>query len=832
MFRNILAASLRNLVRDRLSAAISIGGLAVAFAAAILIGVFVRDDLFADRFIPGHADVYRLSVSLAPPGQAPLALATARSDLAAFLKLDFPQVRSVARLVPGRPTLRHGQVEAVENIYWADPDLLDVLPLPVLVGDPKTALARPDGVVLTRHLARKYFGRDDPVGETLEIEPPSFPSKPGDPLTEPARHQMRVTAVLQDLPANSHLDTEVFASGLAAFSPLTAFERLPKSFGPRAYTYLRLPPGASGSQLAKALPAFGLRHIDPRPLLGGKITLNLTALTAIHYLPPSQFDDMKAPGNRTATLAIAGVGVLIVVIAAINFVSLMSARAGRRAVEVGVRKVVGAHRWRLMVQFLGEALIYALLSLLAAAVLAELLSPLMSSIVGRPVRPDYAHDPALAPAMAGLVLIVGLLAGLYPALVLSSFRPATVLKGGPTLASGGAGLRQTLVTLQFAFLIALLVAAAVIYRQTAFALAKGLDNGADRVLLVSEHANCQMLRDRVRRLQGVERASCTSNIAVTGGSAPTDAITAAGRSAPLDMAPLDFGLMELEGEKPLAGRFLSEDHPQDGMLLSGSGADKQPPVVINATAARRLGFATPAAAVGQIIRWRRLNPARTGAGDDIFPSRASQIVGVVPDFSMQTIREPIHPMLYYVDPASTASGDLAVRVSGRDTAAVLSRIARQAPALGLRRPLVLRFYSQIAQVLYEDIIHQSLAVAVSAGVAVFIACLGLFGLAAFTAEQRTKEIGIRKAMGASSGDIVLLLLRSFTQPILWANLIAWPVAWWAMSLWLSGFAYRVPLSPWLFIAAGGAALAIAALTVTSHAIRVARAKPIGALRYE
>jgi putative ABC transport system permease protein len=464
--------------------------------------------------------------------------------------------------------------------------------------------------------------------------------------------------------------------------------------------------------------------------------------------------------------------------------------------------------------------------------LAELLSPWMGAIVGRPVRPDYLHDPALALAILGVALIVGLLAGVYPALVLSSFRPSLVLKGGPTPTTGGAGLRRVLVALQFAVLIALLTCAGVISRQTAFSLAKGMDKAGDHILLASGQADCLQLRDRVRRLEGVTSVACTSNIAVTGGDAPTNVIVPDGRTTPIEMAPVDFGLMELEGQKPLAGRLLSQAHPEDGLLLSGPGADKQPPVVINETAARRLGFVTPAAAVGQTIRWRRLNALRSGGGDDLFPSRPSQIVGVVPDFSLQTVREPIRPMLYYVDPGMNLSGWLAVRVSGHDTAATLERIQREGRALNWRRPLNLRFCSQIAQELYDDIIHQSLAVAASAGVAVFIACLGLFGLAANTAERRTKEIGIRKAMGASSRNIVLLLLGSFTRPVLWANLIAWPLSWWAMDRWLSGFAYRIPLTPWLFLAASAAALGIAALTVAAHTLRVARAKPIGALRYE
>jgi putative ABC transport system permease protein len=333
-------------------------------------------------------------------------------------------------------------------------------------------------------------------------------------------------------------------------------------------------------------------------------------------------------------------------------------------------------------------------------------------------------------------------------------------------------------------------------------------------------------------VQGVEAAACASNIAVTGGSAPTEAITAAGRSASLDMAPVDFGLFELHGLRPLAGRFLSQDRAADAVLLAGPDAQAQPPVVINAAAVRRLGFASAAAAVGQPLSWQRYNAAARGVGDNLFPRRASQIVGVVPDFSMQTVREPIRPMVYYVDPSVLENAYLAVRVSGRDTGATLSRIAREGRAPGARRPLVIRFYSQIAQALYADIVQQSAAVMAGAGVAVFIACLGLFGLAAFTAERRTKEIGIRKAMGASRADIVRLLLWQFTRPVLWANLIAWPLAWWAMDRWLHGFARHIALQPWLFLAASAAALVIAWAVVLAHTIKVASARPIGALRYE
>ena len=822
MLRNMMLASLGNLARNRLYAAINIGGLAIALAAAILIGLFVRSDLTFDRFIPGFAQVWRLSIDLIPPQGAPLPLAEARSDLAAFLMADFPQVQSIARIAPGQPMVRSAHAEAVEKVYSADPAIFEVLPLPAYAGDPKTALARPDSLVLTRRMARKYFGREDVVGQTLDLDIPVGPAG-----TQTQR--VIVTAVLQDLPDNTHLDSELFVSGLAPFSALAFADRAPKSFGPRAYTYVKLAPGASAAPLIAALPAFGRRHVDPRPLIGGQMTLDLTPLTAIHFLKP-QVSEMKPPGSRNATLAIASIGGLIVLMAAINFVSLMTARAGRRALEVGVRKAVGASRGHITLQFLGEAAGYGLIALILSIGLSELMSPLATAIVGRPIRPDYLHEPGLLLILGGFALALGLLAGIYPALVMASFRAALVLKGGPVSAGGGR-LRQGLAVLQFAILIALLISALVIWRQTAFALAKDMDEGADRRLLVTQTPDCGSLRDRVRRLPGVAQAACGS-LDISIGNAPTDVTGPTGRKVEIDMAFVDFGLLELHDLKPLAGRLLSESHPLDGVLLSGSGAEKQPSVVINAAAVRKLGFASPEAAVGQVIRWRRLNMQRIGSGDDIYPARPSQIVGVVPDFSMQSVRDPIGPILYFVDPAGTRFSPLAVKLSRRNVAATLDSISRQQQAMGAKRPFVLRFYSQVAQALYADIISQTAAVAASAALAVLIACLGLFGLAVFTAERRIKEIGVRKAMGAATHDIIGLLLKAFTRPVLLANLVAWPTAGWAMDRWLSGFAYHVALSPWYFLAGGGAAALIAILTVLGHCIHQARAKPVHALRYE
>jgi putative ABC transport system permease protein len=822
MLRNMMLASLGNLARNRLYAAINIGGLAIALAAAILIGLFVRDDLTFDRFIPGHADVYRLSINLGTPQGAPMPYAAARSDLAAFFKADHPQVRGVARLAPVQDMVRHGQVEAMEQVYWADPQVFDVLPLPASAGDARTALARPDGVVLTRRMARKYFGREDVVGQPLDLD-----LKMG-PVTR--THRMLVTAVLQDLPDNTHLNTEILASGLAPYSPLAFFDQIPKSFGPAAFTYVRLAPGASAAPLTADLPAFGRRHIDPRPLLGGKMTVTLTPLTAIHFLPPSDDGDMKPPGSRSATLAIAGIGGLIVLMAAINFVSLMTARAGRRAMEVGVRKAVGASRGHITLQFLGEAVGYSLAALVLAIGLSELLAPLATSLVGRAVRPDYPHEPGLLLILVGTALVLGLLAGIYPALVMASFRAASVLKGGPVQAGGG-GIRQGLAVVQFAILIGLVISALVIWRQTAFALGRGMDHGGDRRLLVSFGPDCLLLRERIKRLPGVEQATCGSLDEYVG-FAPTNVTASGGRTIEITMGPTDYGLMEMHGLKPLAGRFLSESHPLDGVPQSGASAGRQPNVLINASAVRVLGFASPASAVGKLIKWQRLNMHRKGVGDDLMKAEPSEVVGVVPDYSLHTVRGEIGPILYYIDPELNRFSNVTVTLTGENVASTLAAISKQGPAMGQKRPMVLRFYSQIAQELYADITRQAAAVAASAALAVLIACLGLFGLAVFTAERRIKEIGVRKAMGAATSDIVALLLKAFTRPVLIANLIAWPIAGWAMQRWLQGFAYHVGLSPWYFVAGGGAAALIAVLTVLGHCIGQARARPVQALRYE
>jgi putative ABC transport system permease protein len=823
MFGNYLAASLRNLARNRLYAGITIAGLAIAFASAMLIGLYLRHELTYDRFIPGHERVFLLNQKIKPENKPLVDMDDSSANLAADLKLDFPQIEYAARMAPaGFPaTVRRGDVSISErNFAWVDPDFFKILPMPTVAGDAGTALEAPDALVLTRSTARRYLGKDAPLGGQLLVD--------GSP--------MRVAAVIEDLPTNTHLVGDLFASGRAPASMLRKLDAAGYSANSNL-TYVRLKAGVSAAAMNAALRGFAERRIWPAHRLQNpneKIDLyelRLKPLTSIH-LQPADGGDPK-PGADVKVLAGIGViGVLIVVVAAINFVTLMTARAARRAVEVGVRKALGAERGDLIVQFMGEAFIYVAVALVLAVAIAELLLPAVNAALQRKIAFSYLTDPPLLIAMLGAALATALLAGLYPALVLSSFRPASVLKGGP-VASGGGGIvvRQVLVVAQFAVLITLVLSTVTIFRQTAFALRDATHTDKNGVLILFAAPCTDTLRDAVRAVPGVRAAACSSPMAVNLGNSQ-DMVEAAGRHVLLNYAPIDFGFFDVYGVRPVAGRVFQSDRPgDDGAKL----ANTSPTLVLNESAARMLGFKSPQAAVGHLVSWHFIRGlSMTNLAATIPPPQSSEVIGVVPDFTFGSVRQPINPSYYYVGPKDDVLGSVALNIKlnpGHTTQAV-SGIGRLWAKIGHGMPLQQYFADQFMLRLYIDNIIQGGFVAVCAVIAISIACLGLFALSAYTTERRTKEIGIRKAMGASSQDILRLLLWQFTQPVLWANVLALPAAWLAMNWWLKGFAYHVSVAPWTFAAAAVAGVLIAWGTVFVHALRVSRARPVGALRYE
>ncbi len=795
MLRNYIVVALRNLARNPLNSAFSLVGLAVGLCAATLAGVTLRNELTYEHFIPGYGRTY-LAVGVAvPTGHAPLYAPTSPSFVAALLKLNFPQIRAVTRIAPEEVRLRHDQTEAKETIYWADPNAFELLPLPVLAGDLGQALRRPDGIVLTRSIAEKYFGRDAPLGRRILLDDV---------------HPMTVTAVLDDLPGNgSTLESGIFASGLAEYSTLSKCDREAPGIAAKGgvmlcgRTYLQVAPQSDADALQKTIDSF-LPRVYPK-FPGMSMTVHLIRIDRVHL-----FDGLN-PGAQSRLIVFGAVALIILFASCVVFVNLTTARSVRRALEVGIRKACGATRAELILQFLGESVICVAFSTCLGLALSALLLPSVNAFLNSGGNLGFWHDPMLLAATIVGVVAVGVLAGAYPAFVLSAFRPSTVLKGS-VLRSGGAFARQALVVLQFAILIGLIVASTVIYRQCVYVTRDALRVDTDQVLLIRASCKAALLNE-LRALHGVRGAYCSSE-ALLDRAAFENLRLRDGTPLAIDVTSLDYGAFGLYGVKPAAGRLPTQD-PE------GAGPAQNPSeVVINEAAVRRLGFTSASAAIGKLLPF-------TDAPKELADL---EIVAVVPDFAFDVGMQRIRPTLYVGVPTDYRL--IHVKLSGREIPETLAAIDRLGAAAGVEAPLDRFFVNQYIQHLYISVLREAQALAVFAAVGVVLACLGLLGLAGAAAERRTREVGIRKALGAGTKDIMRMLLWQFSKPILWANLLAWPVSALLLMRWLEGFADHVVLSPLIFVGAGALALVIALVTVAGYALVIARAKPVEALRYE
>jgi putative ABC transport system permease protein len=580
-------------------------------------------------------------------------------------------------------------------------------------------------------------------------------------------------------------------------------------------------------QMQQELSSFAARNSDTSTIYppGFTVGLHLTPIGDLHLSPPGE-SPMSSRGDSTLLAALAVIAVLIITSASFNFVTLMTARAAQRAIETGVRKAAGALRRQLIIQFLGEAVIYVALAMVLAVAITEASLPWMNSVLKQKIAFNYFGDPTLLGALLVTTVGLGLLAGAYPAFVLSAYRPAAVLKG--TLVQGATGgiVRRALVALQFAIMIGLGIAAATIWRQTLFSLNNQLRVDGSSILLIDDacDASGRAFRDRLATVPGVSGAACANEAALFNGGMIVSVQVQGVPATPMVSGAVDFGALEFYGLRPLAGRFFDHNHGEDGRLVEGETVGN-PSIVVNETAMRKLGFSSPSQAIGKTVIWNRRRWSATPTPGTL---GESEIIGVWPDFALDTRRQT-WPQILYVDPASFSV--LSVRLIGAQIPEALAGIDA-AWAQIMHTSIHRRFLSQSLQEIYADVIQQGTAITLGAGLAGVIAALGLFGLSAHSAERRTKEIGIRKAMGASSTDIVRLMLGEFSQPVLWANVIAWPCVYFIMRRWLEGFAHHVDTNPLVFVAASALALVISLATVSGHALLVARAKPVDALRYE
>jgi putative ABC transport system permease protein len=791
LLRHWLVAWARNLAANRLLSAISIVGLVIGIAGAILMALVARVPLTYNHIVPGYGRTYIAVSIVRSPEMAPDYKEASPSAAAALIEANVPEVEAAARLMEAEVDLRRDGAAQREKIYWADPDYFDLVRLPVLSGDLPSALRSGNGLVMTEAMARKHFGRADAVGDIIDV----------------AGQPMVLRAVIADLPAGStDLAAGIFASGLATPSGLSLMQAdKPGTFSISVRTYLRLRAGASARKAEDSIQS-AIAGLVPPPVRNA------------YRLEPVRIDRLALhdgfhPGARERLVIGSLVAALVLLIATANFVNLSVALAGRRRREIGVRKANGAGRGHIAGQFLAEAVLTVLVATFLALAAAEWLLPAVNGFLETQARLDYAADPTLLLWLLSGAVLLGLAAGAYPAFLLSSLPPVATLRDSGGAAAGGGLVRSALVTAQFAILIGLIIATSVVHQQRVFAMREALRMDIDQVLTVT--AKCpRAFVAEVAKLPGVRAVSCSSEALLSGDTFAF--IDWKGGQVSVGIVSALPSIFALYGVRPLAGTLATIP---PGGEETGSG------LVINEAAVRAFGFASPSAAIGQALPATPSSPGEK-------PGQVV-VVAVVPDFAFHSVETAIEPTLYLSGPVAGWNGGLvSIKLAGRDVPETLSRIDKLWRSTGNEGPIQRAFVSEHIEQLYRSLERNAQLFAVFSALAIFLACLGLVGLSLSAAQRRTKEIGIRKALGASTRQILALLLWQLSRPVLLANLIAWPVAWWLMRRWLNGFAERIPLQPWLFPAAGLIALALALLSVGMLAYLVARQKPVHALRYE
>jgi putative ABC transport system permease protein len=816
--RHNLLTLYRSLIRHRLYAALNVFGLAAGIAVFLVAMLVVRYERGFDRWLPDASQTYRLDATWSNPGQPANESAGVSFVILPLLRADFPQITAGARALSNNEPVSVGQTLDSESVTYVDPAFLQVVALPLLSGNPTTALASPSAVVINQTLANKYFHTEDAVGRTLDIR------------QNGVKHSYTVSAVMRDLPADSSLRFSMLAplnareeEGMSAF----------KAWGSvSGNTFLRLPTKAD----ARSVSA-GLRDFIRRRASGtGSDQLGADAETILHIslvaLPDAHFHDEDVSGatggvDPRVVASLGAVGLMALLTAAINYINLATARAGLRAREVALRKVVGASRSALLWQFLAEAIVFVAVAALIGLATTELVLPVVNALGGWAVKLDYG---VVLLWLALLIIVVGLGAGAYPAVLLANYRPATVLASARTPAGGrmGARLRNLLVLAQFASAIGFAICTLMINAQAI--LLRTADRGFDRDgLIIVRNFEYDAVKTRqlallheLGQLPGVisttrsDREPASNSTSASALELPG----AVGRPASITVEQVGDHYLQTYGVHLIAGRWFDAPHAQDNMAghpIDGGTYN----TVINRSALPELNVRDPRAAIGKTFT---LNDGSGKAN--------LTVIGVVDDVRFMSPREPVSGQLYLHDTHAISGAEGALRFAGVPRAQMLAELQAKWRSLVPDDPFVASTADQRLAAYYRPDAQRARLFTAGAVLAVAIACIGLYGLASFSTARRIKEIGIRKVLGASTRDVLMLLVGQFVRPVLIANLIAWPIAFLVMRSWLSGFDQRISISPLYFLAAGGGAVFIAVLTVLGQAWHVARAEPARALRYE
>lgn len=794
MIRHYLKIAFINLIKHACSSTvINIIGLALGIACSVLVLLFVIDELSYDRFHENADRIYRIAQTIHIDDRQDTAFPTP-PILGPTLVQDFPEVLMTTRVHKvGRVLVtRNDQTIEEPNVYAADSDFFNVFSFELRTGDPDRALAEPNSVIITASTAQKYFGEADPIGEILKVE---------DDLCT-------VTGIAEDVPHNSHFHYDF----LVSINTYPGFSRDAWLYGFCA-TYIVLQEDASPQALEARFPAFVKKYLFEGGDSAGIFKhweYYLQPLKDIHLHSDLKLGEFE-PGGEAAYVGIFSViSIFILLIACINFVNLTTAKSAARANEVGIRKVVGCRKSQLICQFLGESVVFSLMALLMALLLMEILLPIIRNLTGKPLAIPYGQGWVL-PALLGLGILVGLVSGVYPAFLLSAFKPVTMLKTGSHTRESRRSpiLGHGLIVFQFTLSILLLIGTAVVTRQFRFLQNRQLGFDKEHVLVLKNvewlGSRWQAFRQELRRLPGIIAVSATSSMPGRVFSKRSVWPEDVPNGIVLEMIECDPALQQVLQLNMADGRFFSRNFPTDTRAI-----------LLNEEAVQQLGWQKP---LGKQIKTSR---------------NTYDVIGVVQDFHFESLHQKIKKMgIFMIDESTDEYTDyLCVRIRPGDIAHTIARIEKSWTSFMPDLPLDFSFLDADLDHLYRTENQTRRMITLLTLLAIFISCLGLLGMAVYMTSQRKKEVGIRKVLGASVPEVTGLLTKDITGCVLTANIIAWPVAYYLMNKWLQNFAYRTHLNIWIFLLSGLAALAVALLTVSYQTIKAATTNPIDSLRYE
>ncbi|MEX1240636.1 MAG: ABC transporter permease [Cyclobacteriaceae bacterium] len=790
MISNYIKVAIRNLLRQKGFSFINIVGLALGISCTALIGMWVDDELSYDRFHKDHERMYRITATL-PELKVHAAVSSAPLALAA--KNEIPEVEEAVRISNfNRDLIQVGDMKFEEKgTIYADSNFFTVFTFPFIKGDAVNALQNPEGIVITEEMAMKYFGSTDVLEKTIRKN---------------NKDDFTVTGVIENIPHNSHLRFDfVQPMRYLARSHNDLKNNVWDNFN--WFTFLKLHEKAQHSESAIADLEKKLQAIYKKNEAVLKVGFVLQPLAKIH-LYSNFLADIPGHGNAQNVYIFTVVAVFILVVACLNFMNLATARAARRAKEVGLRKVVGAMRPQLMGQFLAESLVVALLSLVLALLMIYLVLPYFNTLGGKNLTLDFTNVQVVT-GLLGITVITGLLAGSYPALYLSGFVPATVLKGNFTASGSGSLFRNTMVVIQFAVSISLIIGTAIVYRQLKYIQQLNLGYDKENLLYVQMSGDLWSKYDALRtRLENNRLTSQYSFIS----DLPT---TTSGATISVDWAGKDPNTQPLFYNTAIDENF---EEVFKATIFDGHGYGENAQadstnVIVNETALKTMNMSLESAVGTKITVW----------------GRERTIIGVVKDFNFRPVQEAIGPMFLN---RNTWGGYAIVRTLPDETENTIKALEQICKEMNPSYPFEYSFVDQDIANMYKAEQRLGSLFNVFAVLAIVISCLGLYGLSAYLAERRTRELGIRKVLGASGFQLVYLLSATFTRPILIATAIATPLAWYGMSQWLTGFAYHVTIDWAIFVVAFLSALVIAWLTVSFESIKAATTNPVKSLRSE